>query len=318
MGCLGGLSYMPDQLRHEIRTIRALTKAPFAVGLVIPEVLLAESAAPEWAPVRELWDRLTMEQRTKLQGIEPLVTPGVVQQQVEVVLEERPAAVCLTFNTPKDVVEGCHERNMQVIALSGSVGRSVAAAKVGVDYVVAQGAEGGGHTGYIGTLALVPAVVDAVDIPVIAAGGIVDGRGLAAALSLGAAGVWCGTRFIASAEAFGHARYKQRVIEAAAKDTTLTKSYTGKNLRALRNEWTTAWEKRAYDIAGFPAQYAVAGEYVETGYQDGDVDHGMMPVGQGVGLVNDVRSAKEIVQDIAAEASATIERLSAMNASPAR
>ena len=99
------------------------------------------------------------------------------------------------------------------MALVGSVPRAEQAAAAGVDLVVAQGTEGGGHTGHIGTMALLPAVVDAVDVPVLAAGGIVDGRGLAAARCLGAAGVWMGTRFIASAEAYGHPAYKQRVVD---------------------------------------------------------------------------------------------------------
>jgi NAD(P)H-dependent flavin oxidoreductase YrpB (nitropropane dioxygenase family) len=311
MGCLGGVSYMPDELRREIQAIRALTDAPFAVDLVVPEILLAEDDAAGWQPVREVWEHLLPEQRAKLKGVEPLLTPGVVQEQVEIILEERPAALALTFNTPRAIVDACHERGMQVIALTGSVGRSVAAAEAGVDYIVAQGAEGGGHTGYVGTLALIPAVVDAVSVPVIAAGGIVDGRGLAAALCLGAGGVWCGTRFIASAESYGHERYKQRVLEAAAKDTTLTKAYTGKNLRTLRNVWTTEWEGRTQDLVGFPAQYAIAAEYVETGYQDGDVDHGLMPVGQGVGLVKEILPAGEIVREIAEDASAVLGILSA-------
>ena len=211
MGCLGGVSYLPDALRAEIRAIRArTTDKPFAVDLVVPEVLLA-SEEEDWKPVRELWERLSPEERTKLKGVEAMLTSGAVQGQIEVILEERPPVLALTFNVPKYIVDACHERGMQVIALSGSVGRSVAAQEAGVDYIVAQGTEGGGHTGYVGTLALIPAVVDAVSTPVVAAGGIVDGRGLAAALCLGAAGVWCGTRFIASDEAYGHDAYKQRV-----------------------------------------------------------------------------------------------------------
>jgi enoyl-[acyl-carrier protein] reductase II len=301
MGCLGGVSYLPDALRAEIRAIRARTDRPFAVDLVVPEVLLADEQE-DWKPVRDLWDRLSPAERTKLRGVEAMLTPGAVQGQIEVILEERPPVLALTFNVPKYIVDACHEGGMQVIALSGSVGRSVAAQDAGVDYIVAQGTEGGGHTGYVGTLALIPAVVDAVSTPVIAAGGIVDGRGLAAALCLGAAGVWCGTRFIASDEAYGHDAYKQRILESAARDTVLSKAYTGKNLRALRNDWTSGWASRQDEVVGFPGQYAAAGVRVETAYQDGELSEGMMPAGQGVGLVRTIMPAGDIVREMVDDA----------------
>jgi enoyl-[acyl-carrier protein] reductase II len=301
MGCLGGVSYMPDALRAEIRAIRARTDKPFAVNLVIPEVLLRGDERV-WGPVRELWEQLPPADRVKLRPVEPMVTHGAVQGQIDVILEECPPVFAMTFDVPRYIVDACHERGMQVIALSGSVGRSVAAQEAGVDYIVAQGTEGGGHTGYIGTLALIPAVVDAVTIPVIAAGGIADGRGLAAALCLGAAGAWCGTRFIASDEAYGHDAYKQRLLDAAAKDTVLSNAYTGKHLRTLGNEWTARWATGEHELVGFPAQYVAAGVRVESAYQDGELSEGMMPTGQGVGLVRKIMPAAEIVREIVADA----------------
>ena len=185
------------------------------------------------------------------------------------------------------------------------------AAAAGVDVVVAQGTEGGGHTGHVGTMALLPGVVDAVTVPVLAAGGIVDGRGLAAARCLGAAGAWMGTRFIASAEAYGHPAYKQRVVEATSRDTILSRAYTGKPLRTLENAWTREWAGRTAEIQPFPAQYAVAGVRVETGYQDGDVDEGMMPAGQGVQQLRGIQPAGDIVREVVAEAEAILRALSA-------
>jgi enoyl-[acyl-carrier protein] reductase II len=301
MGCLGGVSYMPDALRAEIREIRARTDKPFAVDLVVPEMLLGD-AQEDWQPVRELWERLSSKERIKLKGVEAMLTPGAVQGQIEVILDERPPVLALTFNAPKLIVEACHDRGIGVMALTGSVGRSIAAEQAGVDYIVAQGTEGGGHTGYVGTIVLLPEVVDAVSVPVIAAGGIVDGRGLAAALCLGAAGAWCGTRFIASDEAYGHDAYKQRVLEATAKDTVLSKAYTGKNLRALGNDWTAQWESGEYETVGFPGQYAAAGTRVESAYQDGELREGMMPAGQGVGLVQTIAPAAEIVREMVGDA----------------
>jgi enoyl-[acyl-carrier protein] reductase II len=303
MGCLGGVSYMPAALRAEIGEIRRRTDRPFAVNLVVPEVFLEGGDTSAWEAIRARWSALSPDERRDLAGVEPMLTPGAIEEQVAVVLEERPAAVVLTFDVPARLVAACKERGIAVMALSGSVGRAVAAAAAGVDFVVAQGSEGGGHTGYVGTLALVPSVVDAVSVPVIAAGGIVDGRGLAAALCLGAEAAWCGTRFIATPEAFGHEAFKRRIIGAAAKDTILTRAYTGKNLRALRNAWTDDWAAHPErPIAGFPGQYAAAGRRVESGYLDGDAKEGMMPAGQGVGAIRDVRPAGDIVRGMAEEA----------------
>ena len=308
MGCLGGLSYLPDDLRNEIRKIRQLTDKPFAVDLVVPEELLADVGSDVWKPVLDIWNQLSPAQKKKLRGIEPMFRPGAVKDQVEVILDEKPPVLVLTFNFPKRIIDECHARGMQVMALCGSIGSAVSADTAGVDYIVAQGADGGGHTGHVGTLSLVPAVVDVVSSPVIAAGGIVDGRGLAAALCLGAEAAWCGTRFIASDEAYGHESYKRRVIQASAKDTVLTKAYTGKNLRTLRNAWTARWEENDEGLRSFPAQYAVAADRVETGYQDGDLAEGMMPAGQGLGLVTKIMPAGDIVREMVEDAERILAR----------
>lgn len=301
MGTLGGVSFLPDALRTEIQQIKKTTDRPFAVNLLVPPTL-TDTSAGSWEPVTELWKGLSPEERGKLAGIEALLTPGAVQGQVEVVLDEAPAVVVLTFDSPTWFIDECHNRSIAVMSLVGSVSRAIDAEKAGVDFVVAQGTEGGGHTGHVGTMALIPAVVDAVTVPVLAAGGIVDGRGLAAARCLGAAGVWMGTRFIASDEAYGHRAYKQRVLDAGSRDTILSRSYTGKPLRTLRNEWTAEWETRGEDIKSFPAQYAVAGTRVETGYQDGDTAQGMMPAGQAVQLLHDIQPAGDIVREIVEQA----------------
>ena len=229
-------------------------------------------------------------------------TPRAVAQQVEVVLDERPAAVVLTFDVPDWFVTACRERDIAVIALVGSAGRAQHAEIAGAEIIVAQGTEGGGHTGHVSTMVLLPSVVDTVSVPVLAAGGIVDGRGLAAARCLGAHGAWMGTRFIASDEGFGHRAYKDRLIAASSKHTTLSRAYTGKPLRTLQNDWTREWQGREDEIQPFPAQYAVAGTRVETGYQDGDLQQGMMPAGQAIELLHQIQPAGDIVRTIVADA----------------
>ena len=308
MGCLGGVSYLADALRAEIRSIRECTAKPFAVNLLVPPSLVDEDAA-SWEPVRRLWQSLSPAEREKLRGVEPLLTPGAVAQQVEVVLDERPAAVVLTFDVPEWFVNACRERDIAVIALVGSVGRAQQAEIAGAEFIIAQGTEGGGHTGYVSTMVLLPSVVDTVAVPVLAAGGIVDGRGLAAARCLGAEGVWMGTRFIASEEGFGHRAYKDRLVTASSKDTTLSRAYTGKPLRTLQNDWTREWVTRENEIQPFPAQYAIAGTRVETGYQDGDLRQGMMPAGQSIDLVHEIKPAADIVRAIAADADRILRAL---------
>lgn len=309
MGCLGGVSFLPAALETEIAKIRSLTAKPFAVNLLLPDSLTNEDD-DVWAPVRELWNNLDPADQSKMTGVEALLTPGAVREQVEVVLAAAPAMVVLTFAAPTEFIDECHRRGIKVAALVGSTGRAVAAAEAGADLLIAQGTEGGGHTGYTGTLPLVPAVVDRVKVPVLAAGGIVDGRGLAAALALGAAGVWVGTRFIASPEAYGNDAFKARVVNGESRELTLTRAYTGKPLRAFRNQWTAQWEASGEQPRQFPGQYAVAGTRVETGYQDGDTDWGMMPSGQGISSIYELTPAGEIVRAMVADAERVIAGLS--------
>ncbi|WP_190813039.1 NAD(P)H-dependent flavin oxidoreductase [Saccharopolyspora pogona] len=308
MGCLGGVSFMPDQLHSEIQKIKAGTANPYAVNLLLPDSLTTEDEA-QWEPVRRLWGSLPEQDRAMLAGVEALLTPGAVAKQVDVVLDAAPPAVVLTFATPAWFIDECRARGILVLALVGSIGKAKEAAQDGVDFIVAQGSEGGGHTGYASTLALVPGVVDAVEQPVLAAGGIADGRGLAAALSLGAAGAWVGTRFIASPEAYGHEAFKRRVVEGRLNQTTLTRAYTGKPLRAFRNNWTEQWEDKAGEVAPFPQQYAVAGTLVETGYQDGDLERGMMPAGQAIQIIDQILPAGTIVTNMVAEAEQILRHL---------
>lgn len=309
MGCLGGVSYMPEALTAEIEKIESLTDKPYAINLLLPASLTTEDEEA-WRPVRELWGRLSEEERGKMAGVEALLTKGAVADQVEIVLDAAPAAVTLTFAVPDWFMEECRKRDIATIALAGSVGKAREYAEAGVDFIVAQGTEAGGHTGYVTSMTLIPAVVDAVDVPVIAAGGIADGRGLASALSLGACGAWVGTRFIATPEAYGHDAFKQRVIDGRFQDTTITFSYSGKRMRAFSNDWTQQWESSGEDGAsGFPAQYGVAATRVETGYQDGDLTEGMMPVGQTLGLVHEMKPAGEVVRNMSAEADQIISAL---------
>jgi nitronate monooxygenase len=278
----------PDEIRALIRQTRTLTQRPFGVNLVL-----------EW-PMHE---------------------------RLAVCLDEGVSIVSFFWGDPAPYVSTVHQRGGLVVHTAGSVTEARAAAEAGVDIIVAQGWEAGGHVrGQVSTLALVPRVVDAVaPRPVVAAGGIADGRGVAAALALGAAGVCLGTRFLASAEAAVHPLYREHVVAAAECDTIYATLFDGgwphAPHRTLRNSTVEAWERAGRPQAG---QRPGEGDHVASSprgepilrYSDviplpgatGDLEALALYAGQGVGLVKDVQPAAAIVRQLVEEARLALER----------
>lgn len=280
-GMIGGSSRGgPDWLRAQIRAVRAKTSRPFGVGFI--------SSFPE------------------------------IDDLVQVALEERVAAINHSFADPTPYVAPAHACGVRVFAQVQTVAQATRAARAGVDVIIAQGTEAGGHTGQAGTLALVPAVVDAVaGIPVVAAGGIADGRGLAAVLLLGAMGGWLGTRFVASHEWGGGAWEQQAVLDATADDTVRTSVYDqvrgapfpeGIADRVLRNAFTTAWEGRTADIAERQAELH---RELEVASQRSDPTVVDISAGVAVGLIPSLEPAGTIVQRIVEEAERVLRDRSA-------
>jgi enoyl-[acyl-carrier protein] reductase II len=201
------------------------------------------------------------------------------------------------------------------MAICGKLSHALHAEAAGCDAVVAQGTEAGGHTGAVAGLALVPQIVDAVRIPVLAAGSIVDGRGLAAALALGAQGVWMGTRFIASDEARASLHFKQRIIAAEGADTVVTRCYSGKPMRVIRNAYVEEWERRGSEIQPFPQQLIASGKAGVMSYmrdEGTDPARTCLPAGQGIGGIHEILPARAIVERVLAEAADTIARLESL------
>ncbi len=183
--------------------------------------------------------------------------------------------------------------------------------------MIAQGTEGGGHTGQVATLPLVPLIVDAVgaEVPVVAAGGIFDGRGLAAALALGADGIWMGTRFIATPEAQGVRGFKEALVGAAEDGTVISRAYSGKTMRVVRNRYTEDWDGRPGELERFPMQavrsiqegvFHLGGDETTEGI-DPEVE--CYPAGQAVGGITAVTPAADIVDSVVAEAEAVLGRI---------
>lgn len=305
LGVIGGGGFTPERLRDEIRLCRSLTDKPFGVDLLLPTQMIGSAPSKPVGP-------------SGIQGLEGEFTVtssgflGRPEDLVDVVCEERPAVFASGLGSPGVFMQSFQDAGITVMAVIGNVRHARRVVDDGVDIVVAQGADGGGHTGRVGTMSLIPAVVDAVgDVPVLAAGGIADGRGLAAALALGAQGAWIGSRFIATAEAYGHANYKQCIVEAGEDSTVVTRSYSGRPMRTIRNEWTKDWESRPQDILPFPMQFKQSSEVYAVARRDGDTARGSMPCGQGISMVDRLLPAGEVVHEIAQDALAVLERIDA-------
>jgi enoyl-[acyl-carrier protein] reductase II len=279
-GTLGMAGVPPEGIREQMREVRRRTDKPFGVDLLA-------------------------------------ALPDQMRAAIDVVIGEGAAAFIAGLGVPEAVVDRCHAANVKVMSLCGKVSHAIRAEEAGCDVVVAQGTEAGGHTGRIGGIALIPQVVDAVRIPVLAAGALGDGRGLAAALAFGAQGVWMGTRFIASYEARAAETYKKSITRAEAPDTVVTRCYSGKPMRVLRNAYVDDWEKRSDEIQPFPQQLrasAIGGVLGGVMAQTDDFDAGRacMPCGQGAGGIRDIASCAEIVERVVREARETIERLATL------
>ena len=273
LGIMGAATLYPQSLRQDNRRTRELTDKPWAVDLLAP-------------------------------------IPEQIRPQIEVIYEENVKIFVAGLAVPSQFIAEMHSRGMTVMVMCGKVRHAQKAQQAGADIVAAQGTEAGGHTGEVGAMALIPQIVDAVGIPVIAAGGMADGRGLVAALALGAQGAIFGTRFVASLEAQAHQGYRDAIVRAGDADTVRTRCYTGKPARAIRNEYTDEWEGRADSIQPFPIQAAISVQNRVMDYMgltdQFDPSRTFMPAGQSAGLVRDVKPAGQIVRDIVEEAEAVI------------
>jgi NAD(P)H-dependent flavin oxidoreductase YrpB (nitropropane dioxygenase family) len=219
--------------------------------------------------------------------------------QMEIVIEEKVPVFASGLGSPAQWMDRLHANGTKVLSLVGNVKNARRVAGVGADVVVAQGTEAGGHTGRIATMALVPQVIDAVaPTPVIAAGGIADGRGLAAALALGAVGVWCGTAFLVAKEANQPELQKERILAAIDEDTRITRLYSGKTMRNINNPLIEAWEASGLKPLPMGLQGLLIRDLVYSLRKSGREDLMMNAAGQASGLLQEERSAADILHDM--------------------
>ncbi len=216
----------------------------------------------------------------------------------KIVIEEKVPIVITGAGSPEKYLEGWHQNNIKVIPVVPSVLLATRMEKLGVDAVIVEGMEAGGHIGELTTMSLLPQVVDAVNIPVIAAGGIADGRGFAAVAMLGADGVQIGTRFLVANECTVHEKYKDQVIKARDTDTIVTGRITGHPVRALKNKLAREFIKLEKNGATVDEIEALGLGALQRAAKDGDVTNGALMAGQIAGMVSKRQSAKEIVEEI--------------------
>ncbi len=260
--------------------------------------------AEQMARVRDLTD--------KPFGVDLLTAqPESLTASVDVIIKGGAKAFIAGLGVPVAIVTELKQAGVIVMCMAGNVRHAIKAAEAGCDVIIAQGTEGGGHTGSVASVALWPQCVDAVDIPVIAAGGLFDGRGLAAALAFGCAGVWMGTRFIASEEAHAGQPYKDAIVKMSESDTVISKVFTGKTLRAIVNDSNRDFDNR--DAKPFSAQVAESVQLNRLGPIAGVMDvipeTQCLAAGQGGGGISDILPAGEIVRRIMAEAEAVLGKM---------
>ncbi|MBV8463359.1 MAG: nitronate monooxygenase [Acidimicrobiales bacterium] len=284
-GCLGASTMSNERMVAEIADVRKRTDKPFGVDLLT-------------------------------------AMPGDLVGQVEQLIEGGASVFVAGLGVPAEAVELCHRHGVLVVNMCGKVSHARRAADAGCDIVVAQGTEAGGHTGLVATMPLVPQIVDAVGdrIPVVAAGGLFDGRGLAAALTLGADGVWMGTRFIATPEARGVRGYKDALVHTAEDGTTISRAYSGKTMRVVRNNYTEYFDLHPDELQAFPAQLGRSmsdGAFHLGGGPDTDgvdPETECYPTGQGVGAIEDLVPAGELVTRIVDQAERVLADLAGSRA----
>ena len=322
MGVLGALAFTPEQLEIELGWIdEHVDGKPYGVDVVMPASLAGSDVEKLQAMIPEAHRRWVDEVLARhnvppLPEGEPMPegllawTHEKAKRQVDIALAHPISLIANALGTPPpDVIEQAHGKGVQVAALVGNARQARAQVAAGTDIIVAQGTEAGGHTGEIATMVLIPEVVQAVEpAPVLAAGGIGSGRQMAAALALGADGVWTGSIWLTVREADTNPIVVDKLLNATSRDTVRSRSWTGKPARLLKTAWTEAWD--APDSPGalpMPVQFMLTAEAMSRMNRYAHVeDSGArdlvgMPVGQIVGSMNAVRSARGVIYDMVSE-----------------
>ncbi|MGD0152092.1 MAG: nitronate monooxygenase [Xanthobacteraceae bacterium] len=324
MGILGCSWLDSDEVRRRIKAVRNLTDRPFGVDLLLP-ASMDETTTPDRAEMRARIRRdypnhaAFAKSLFEKFGLKPTesklaaMSPEFIRKQVDVCMEERIAVFAAGLGDPSWVVPMAKQVGTKVMGLVGNVRNAQRQKKAGVDYVIAQGYEAGGHTGTIANFPLISMVCDAVaPTPVIAAGAIADGRTMAAGLALGAVAVWVGTAFLLAEESNIYSQHQEEIMKGSAEDFIITRAYTGKTARDYKNEVIKAWDETGLKALPMPLQGVLMDDLIAAAVEANRADLINNPAGQISGMLTKKRPAKEIVMSMVRGAEETIERLAAM------
>jgi NAD(P)H-dependent flavin oxidoreductase YrpB (nitropropane dioxygenase family) len=320
MGVLGGSGFTVEGLQEAIRQIKTKTKKPYGVDLLLPQKLdttgrLGQAGIKEM-PLTMILQTLPkphqdwvkkVKDELQLPDVEIIVRMNTTtmrpQEAIQVCIKEKVPLFCAGLGNPGFMVAEAHAAGMKVLAITGNTKNARRMAQSGIDLLVAQGHEGGGHTGRIGTMALLPQAIDAAyPVPVLAAGGIGDGRGLAAALAMGCIGVWVGTRFLATDEGGALPVNKKHIIDSTDEDTRVSKAYTGKTLRASYNKFHDLWDGSGLEPLPFPTQVLISSALLGSFVKGEKDDYVGGLAGQVSGLIKEIKPARQVLEGMVEEA----------------
>ncbi|MEW6554423.1 MAG: nitronate monooxygenase [Actinomycetota bacterium] len=324
MGVLGASGYSIDEMRDAIREIKSRTDKPFGVDLLLPKNLteLPDTGGPGEVPLEDLLKSLPQSHQDfiakvrtdlNLPEVEIMVkmnsTTTMPHEAVKVCIEEKIPLFAAGLGNPGFMVEEAHANGIKVLAITGNTKNAKRMADSGIDLLVAQGHEGGGHTGRIGTMALVPGCIDAAyPVPVLAAGGIGDGRGLAASLAMGCVGVWVGTRFLATVEGGAPESVKRHIVEATDESTKVSTMFTGKTLRSIQSQFMAMWEESGLSPLPFPLQMLIASALLSP-FIKAEMDEYIGGfAGQVSGIIKEIKPAAQVLEEMVEEASDILTR----------
>ncbi|MCB0894840.1 MAG: nitronate monooxygenase [Nocardioides sp.] len=329
LGVLGCVRFNdPDELEETLAWLDDNTDGkPYGVDIVMPMKMPTEGTSVDLKSMIPQENIDFVDRTLQKLGVPPLPEGegrdgvlgwlhSVARSHLDVALKHRPVLIVNALGSPPvDVIETCHEAGIKVAALAGTAGHALRHVENGVDIIVAQGYEAGGHTGEIASMVLQPDVVDAVgpDVPVLGAGGIGSGRQIAASLALGSQGVWTGSIWLGTEEyqnLQSNEGWTEAFTRATSSDTVRTRIYTGKPARLLKTKWTEAWaEEGAPAPLPMPLQNLLVADAHNRINASGDPDVISMPVGQIVGRMNQVRPVAEVMADLIAEFEQSVARL---------
>jgi NAD(P)H-dependent flavin oxidoreductase YrpB (nitropropane dioxygenase family) len=313
---LGEAMRSADDIAADVRWLRArVGDRPFGIDLVLPssappkatpDELIAEIPEAQRAYAAEIKRRYDVPEPSNPVALRQWggLNKRLGQGQIDVLLEERVPVIATGLGSPDFLIDAAHDRGLRVFGLIGMAHQAERQLARGVDAIVAQGYDAAGHTGAMGTFSIVAQVAAlAGEVPVIAAGGVTTGRHLAAALCLGAAGVWAGTVWLASHESDVEPVVKQRLLAATGEETTRTACISGKTMRVLKCPWTDAWEEAgAPAVLASPYQMLLSSDYIQAANDHLRGDLMTEAAGQGVGFVTEARGTADILRDMAGEA----------------